>query len=49
VNANTSASTVASGGVAFDPAGAGMTTVTATAPGFDDSFLPHAETVTVNP
>ena len=49
VNAAWSPSTVASGGVAFDPLSGGMTTVSAAAPGFDGTSLLASQTVTVSP
>ena len=44
-----SASSVAGGGVAFDPLTAGSTDVQATAPGFTTPFPLDTQTVTVNP
>ena len=41
--------TVATGGVAFDPLSGGTTTVSASAPGFDSSFSGASLLVTVTP
>ena len=44
-----SPATVTTGGIAFDPLAAGITRMTATAAGFDESFSLSSQEVTVNP
>ena len=48
VNQHNSPTTVAAGGVAFDPIAGGTTTVAATAPGFNSLWSGAAKVVTVN-
>jgi hypothetical protein len=48
VNQYYTPTTVASGGVAFDPLSGGTTTVTATAPGFNNSWSEASAVITVN-